>query len=56
MEGICLYLRYVGSRHRQQRKMLNPVFSISHMRHMTPIFYTVVHKVRHKLSFHHVTL
>ncbi|KDR76226.1 hypothetical protein GALMADRAFT_67812 [Galerina marginata CBS 339.88] len=37
-----------GERHRHQRKMLNPVFSISHMREMVPIFYEVAHKV-HRL-------
>lgn len=26
--------------------MLNPIFSIAHMRHMMPIFYDVGHKVR----------
>ena len=31
--------------------MLNPVFSINHMRHMTPLFYEVCHKVR--VSFLH---
>lgn len=35
-----------GPRHRKQRKMLNPVFSIKHMREMTPIFYNIAHKVR----------
>ena len=35
-----------GEHHRRQRKLLNPVFSINHMRHMTPIFYHVVHRVR----------
>ncbi|KAI0073887.1 cytochrome P450 [Panus rudis PR-1116 ss-1] len=34
-----------GELHRKQRKMLNPVFSIKHMRHMTPIFYHVAHKL-----------
>jgi hypothetical protein len=50
-----------GERHRKQRKMLNPVFSIAHMREMSkdgflankilispslvPIFYEVTHKV-----------
>ena len=34
-----------GERHRKQRKMLNPVFSIKHMKHMTPIFYDVAHSV-----------
>ena len=27
-------VRYLGERHRVQRKMLNPVFSIAHMREM----------------------
>ncbi|KAI0763492.1 cytochrome P450 [Trametes elegans] len=35
----------LGDHHRKQRKMLNPVFSINHMRHMTPIFYNVGHKL-----------
>ncbi len=26
--------------------MLNPIFSINHMRHMMPMFYDVGHKVR----------
>ncbi|KAF9072161.1 cytochrome P450 [Rhodocollybia butyracea] len=30
-----------GEQHRKQRKMLNPVFSIAHMRMMMPIFYDV---------------
>ena len=34
-----------GEQHRKQRKMLNPVFSIAHMREMIPIFYDVVHRV-----------
>ena len=34
-----------GARHRKQRKMLNPVFSIKHMREMIPIFYDVAHRV-----------
>ncbi|KAI0073886.1 cytochrome P450 [Panus rudis PR-1116 ss-1] len=38
-------LSTTGDWHRKQRKMLNPVFSINHMRHMTPIFYDVAHKV-----------
>ncbi|KAJ3479304.1 hypothetical protein NLI96_g9146 [Meripilus lineatus] len=32
--------------HRRLRKMLTPVFTISHMRHMTPIFYQVAHRLR----------
>ncbi|KAJ8473556.1 hypothetical protein ONZ51_g7793 [Trametes cubensis] len=39
-------LATLGDHHRKQRKMLNPVFSISHLRHMTPIFYDVCHKLR----------
>ena len=34
-----------GDKHRKQRKMLNPVFSIAHMRQMIPIFHAVVHRV-----------
>ncbi|CAA7267036.1 unnamed protein product [Cyclocybe aegerita] len=34
-----------GERHRLQRKLLNPVFSIAHMRQMVPIFYEVSHRV-----------
>ncbi|CAL1697383.1 unnamed protein product [Somion occarium] len=35
-----------GEHHRRQRKTLNPVFSINHMRRMTPIFYRVAHNLR----------
>ncbi|KAF5382086.1 hypothetical protein D9615_004310 [Tricholomella constricta] len=34
-----------GERHRRQRKMLNPVFSINHMRQMIPFFYDVANKL-----------
>ena len=34
-----------GPRHRKQRKMLNPVFSIKHMRGLTPLFYSVADRV-----------
>ncbi|KAF5343006.1 hypothetical protein D9758_013693 [Tetrapyrgos nigripes] len=44
-----------GEAHRKQRRALNPVFSIAHMRNMLPIFYDVVHKVSitliHELRF-----
>ncbi|KIP09651.1 hypothetical protein PHLGIDRAFT_86237 [Phlebiopsis gigantea 11061_1 CR5-6] len=40
----------LGDHHRRQRKMLNPVFSISHMRHMTPIFYRTVHRLREAVA------
>ncbi|RPD79153.1 cytochrome P450 [Lentinus tigrinus ALCF2SS1-7] len=36
----------LGEQHRRQRKMLNPVFSTKHLREMTPIFYSVIHKTR----------
>ncbi|KAF9565114.1 cytochrome P450 [Agrocybe pediades] len=42
-EGL---LGTLGEQHRKQRKMLNPVFSIAHMREMIPIFYDVGHKLR----------
>ncbi|RXW12831.1 hypothetical protein EST38_g13025 [Candolleomyces aberdarensis] len=42
-------LSTLGDHHRKQRKLLNPVFSIAHMREMTPIFYDVVHKLRNSL-------
>ncbi|KAI0329087.1 cytochrome P450 [Cubamyces sp. BRFM 1775] len=34
-------LSTLGDHHRKQRKMLNPVFSPKHMRHMIPMFYEV---------------
>ncbi|KAF8805234.1 cytochrome P450 [Phlegmacium glaucopus] len=36
----------LGDYHRKQRKMLNPVFSIAHMRGMIPVFYDVSYKLR----------
>ena len=42
---LRLYIVLSGARHRKQRKMLNPVFSIKHMREMIPIFYDVAHRV-----------
>ncbi|EMD37583.1 hypothetical protein CERSUDRAFT_154296, partial [Gelatoporia subvermispora B] len=41
----CGLLSTSGNHHRKQRKMLNPVFSISHMRDMLPIFYGVTHRL-----------
>ncbi len=35
-----------GTQHRRQRKLLNPVFSASHLRDMTHIFYGIAHKVQ----------
>ncbi|RDX41924.1 cytochrome P450 [Lentinus brumalis] len=40
----------VGDHHRKQRKMLNPVFSASHMRNLTPIFYEVTNKMKNTIA------
>ena len=34
-----------GVQHSRQRKLLNPVFSVNHMRHMIPLFYDVTYRV-----------
>ncbi|EIW62374.1 cytochrome P450 [Trametes versicolor FP-101664 SS1] len=47
--GVGLFAT-LGDHHRQQRKMLNPVFSIKHMRDMTPLFYEISHKLRTALQ------
>ncbi|KAF9255716.1 cytochrome P450 [Marasmius fiardii PR-910] len=39
----------LGESHRKQRKMLNPVFSIAHMRDMVPIFYEVTRRLQNTL-------
>ncbi|KAF5343165.1 hypothetical protein D9758_017051 [Tetrapyrgos nigripes] len=39
-----------GEAHRKQKRSLNPVFSIAHMRDMLPIFYEVVEKLETGLS------
>lgn len=41
-EGLVSTL---GEQHRKQRKILNPVFSVKHMRSMLPMFYSIIHKV-----------
>ncbi|KAJ3874012.1 cytochrome P450 [Lentinula edodes] len=43
-------LSTIGEQHRKQRKMLNPVFSIAHMRSMMPIFNNVVNQLRNALT------
>ncbi|KIP02196.1 hypothetical protein PHLGIDRAFT_20511 [Phlebiopsis gigantea 11061_1 CR5-6] len=43
-------LSTLGEHHRKQRKLLNPVFSINHMRHMTPIFYHTVRRLQTAVS------
>lgn len=44
---IC---RDIGEEHRKQRRVLNPVFSINHIRQMAPLFYAVSHRLRTGLS------
>ncbi|KAH9933804.1 cytochrome P450, partial [Fomitopsis serialis] len=39
-----------GQNHGKQRKLLNPVFSINHMRHILPLFYTVSHRLREAIT------
>lgn len=34
-----------GHQHRKHRKMMNPVFSVAHLRNMLPIFYEITNKV-----------
>jgi len=45
-------LATLGDRHRRQRKLLNPAFSINHMRYMLPIFYRVTHQLRQAITSH----
>ncbi|KAJ6558799.1 cytochrome P450 [Mycena vulgaris] len=40
----------IGEQHRRQRKMLNPVFNVVHLRRLTPVFYGVAHKLRAGLT------
>ncbi|KAI0328016.1 cytochrome P450 [Cubamyces sp. BRFM 1775] len=35
-----------GAQNRKQRKLLNPVFSVAHLRNMTHIFYNISYKLR----------
>ncbi|THU97767.1 cytochrome P450 [Dendrothele bispora CBS 962.96] len=42
-------LSVTGHHHRKQKKSLNPVFSISHMREMLLVFYEVVNKLQKAL-------
>lgn len=47
----------LGEQHRKQRKMLNPVFSISNMRELLPIIQTISHQLKSilvsNLATHH---
>src|ERR1700761_8805055 len=40
----------LGAHHRKQRKLLNPLFNVNHMRYMTPIFHRVARKVLSNLA------
>ncbi|KXN82785.1 Cytochrome P450 3A16 [Leucoagaricus sp. SymC.cos] len=46
-EGL---LATLGEQHRKQRKLMNPVFSINHMREMIPVFYEVTERLRSALK------
>ncbi|KAJ3964220.1 cytochrome P450, partial [Lentinula raphanica] len=39
-----------GHEHRRQRKILNPVFSVAHLREMFPTFLEITHKLGHTLK------
>ncbi|KAL5476867.1 hypothetical protein ACEPAI_3053 [Sanghuangporus weigelae] len=43
-------LSTLGDHHRKQRKMLNPVFSLKHMRDLLPIFNPIAHDLRDALT------
>ncbi|KAH9979519.1 cytochrome P450 [Lactifluus volemus] len=43
-------LSTLGDQHRKQRKLLNPVFNVKHIRYMTPIFYAVTRQLREKFN------
>ncbi|KAF4597348.1 cytochrome P450-dit2 [Pleurotus pulmonarius] len=43
-------LSTLGSHHKKQRKMLNPVFSIAHMRQMVPTFHAISNQLRDSLA------
>ncbi|KZT73889.1 cytochrome P450 [Daedalea quercina L-15889] len=40
----------LGAQHTRKRKLLNPVFSVNHMRHMLPLFYNITHKLRSAIA------
>ncbi|KAH8107332.1 cytochrome P450, partial [Phellopilus nigrolimitatus] len=39
-------LSTLGEEHKRQRKMLNPVFSLKHMRELLPVFHPIAHKLQ----------
>ncbi|KAJ7162851.1 cytochrome P450 [Mycena filopes] len=50
MFGEGLLSTASGEKHRKQRKTLNPVFNVAHLRGLTPVFYTVARKLRTALK------
>lgn len=51
--AFCL-TPFQGDHHRKQRKMLNPVFSLKHMRGLIPVFYPIAYKVGCLKPFYHI--
>ncbi|KAF8633081.1 hypothetical protein AX15_001529 [Amanita polypyramis BW_CC] len=43
-------LSTLGDQHHKQRKILNPVFNVAHMRDMIPIFYEVTHRLKASIA------
>ncbi|KAI5121363.1 hypothetical protein M0805_000671 [Coniferiporia weirii] len=43
-------LSTLGNHHRKQRKLLNPVFSLKHMRDLLPIFYPIAYELRNVIT------
>nr|BED42990.1 cytochrome P450 monooxygenase [Trametes versicolor] len=39
-----------GAQNRKQRKLMNPVFSVAHLRNMTHIFYGIAHKLQRAMD------
>ncbi|KAJ4473285.1 cytochrome P450 [Lentinula edodes] len=49
-DGFLEFVLRIRHQHRQQRKMLNPVFSAAHMREMIPTFFQVGHQLESALK------
>jgi cytochrome P450 len=47
MFGPLNYIIPSGDQHRKQRKLLNPVFNVNHMRYMIPTFHAIARQVRY---------
>ncbi|KAH8991720.1 cytochrome P450 [Lactarius akahatsu] len=47
---LAKFVTYLGVHHRRQRKLLNPLFNVNHLRHMIPIFHRVARKLRGNLE------